>query len=149
MHAHVPSVILPHMTPFHHLWTKSLILSQDWSISLSHLTPYDPLRPHINQCTCCWSVLSLVPCGIPPHMTPFHHLWTLSLILSYDWSISLAYLTPYDPLRPHINQCTCCWSMLVHVSCGIPPHITPFHHIWTLSLLLSHEWSISLAYLTP
>ena len=145
-----PMDSLPHITPYHQLDTLLNRYVNDWEIenSLVHLpTTYDPLRPHINPSTCCWSMLAHVSCGIPPHMTPFHHLWTKSLILSHDWSISLSHLTLYDPLRPHINQC--CWSVLSLVPSGIPPHMTSFHHLWTIYLILSHDWSISLAYLTP
>ena len=145
-----PMDSLPHITPYHQLDTLLNRYVNDWEIenSLVHLpNTYDPLRPHINPSTCCWSMLAHVSCGIPPHMTPFHHLWTKSLILSHDWSISLSHLTPYDPLRPHINRC--CWSVLSLVPCGIPTHMTPFHPLRTLFGISNQHIVCSISYPHP
>ena len=132
----VPCGIPPHMTPFHHLWTKSLILSHDWSISLSHLTPYDPLRPHINWCTCCWSVLSLVPCGIPPHMTPFHPLRTLFGISNQHIVCSISYPHPlWPPKTPYQPQSLECFSFPTPYDPLSPPmNLISYIESWPINL---------------
>ena len=133
------------MTPFHPLRTLFGISNPHIVCSISYPHPlWPPKTPYQPQSLECFS--------FPSHRTPFHHLWTLSLILSHDWSISLAYLSPYDPLRPPKTPYQPMYLLLVNVCSCVLWQSTPNDplspHMYHISYIESYWW-ISLTYVTP
>ena len=141
--------IWPPFTTYEPYLLYRVMTDQSLYLTSPHMTPLDPISTRVLVvCQCTLMFLALSHPIWPPFTTyePYLSYWVMT-----DESLYLTspHMTPYDPLRPHINRCTCCWSVLAHVPCGIPPHMTPFHHLRTIFCIWYQHMLCSISHPHP